>query len=280
MKTFIHDIDEKKKLFYCIINRKKEAFYLSNRLAKTFFPILKTHQLVEFEVKNQVTKKFNGNLVKVYPVSYFREIIDLKPRRVLYDLNQLRKDMKKVLKQYKYFLFLDLEMSMPGYGETKFVPEIIQAGYVLSNKKGQVLADEGYYIKPKNDHAINKRTIKFLKLDEELFHNTAKSYKYFYEGLKEIINQFHPQIVVWGKNDIQALNFSYEINDVQPITKEKMFIDLLKLHKDYYNLQNDLGLFDAYKQYYQTDLLEQDHDARTDAVITKDVFDAFLASMK
>ncbi|MBN3490701.1 hypothetical protein JV173_04140 [Acholeplasma equirhinis] len=280
MKTFIHDIDEKKKLFYCIINRKKEAFYLSNRLAKTFFPILKVNQLVDFEVKDLQVRKFEGHPMKVYPVSYFKEIINLKPKRVLYDLEQLRKDMKKVLKKYKYFLFLDLEMSMPGYGPEKFIPEIIQAGYVLSNKAGDVLVDEGYYIRPKHDSAINKRTIKFLKLDEEHFFNTAKTYKYFYEGLKEIVSKFKPQIVVWGKNDIQALNFSYEINHMQPLTKENMFIDLLKLHKDYFNLQNDLGLFDAYKQYYLTDLEDQSHDARTDAIITKDVFDAFISQMK
>ncbi|HHW80058.1 MAG TPA: hypothetical protein GX742_04540, partial [Acholeplasmataceae bacterium] len=53
------------------------------------------------------------------------------------------------------------------------------------------------------------------------------------------------------------------------------FVDLLKLHKDYFNLRNDVGLFKAYETYYEKNA-EQVHDAKADAKITKKVFDAFL----
>jgi sporulation inhibitor KapD len=274
MKTFIHEVQKSKKLFYCIINGRKEAFLLSNRLAKIFLPILKKGIMIDFEVKEKVLKK---NL-EVYPVLYFNQVIQLNPYTVLYDLNDLRKEMKRVLSQYKYFLFLDLEMSMPGYRPQKFIPEIIQVGYILADYSGEVILDKGYYVLPENESAINKRTIKFLKLDEQIYFGHARSYEYFYEDLKKVITTYKPQCVVWGKNDIQALAASYQIHKVKPLIRDKQFIDLLKLHKDYYNLQDDLGLFKAYQTYYGHDI-SQDHDARTDAVITKDVFDAFVKTM-
>lgn len=281
MKAFIHDVSVKNKLFYCIINRKKVAFYLSNRLAKVFLSVLKPHQLIDFEVQDAMNKKINSKIESVFPVLHFNSIIQLKPKKVLYDLKALRLDMKSVLKKYKNFLFLDLEMSMPGYGVTKFKPEILQTGIILSNLEGKVLVDKGYYVLPLDEHAINKRTTKFLKLDELEFYGKAREYLHFYEDLKQIIETYNPQIVVWGKNDIQALNLSYHLHNVKPLTHDKQFIDLLKLHKDYFNLPNDLGLFDAYTKYYQIEEnMIQDHDARLDAMITKDVFDAFMKQMK
>ena len=59
------------------------------------------------------------------------------------------------------------------------------------------------------------------------------------------------------------------------MTDANDFIDLLKLHKDYFNLKDDLGLFKAYQVYYKIDET-QAHDAHDDALITKQVFDAFI----
>lgn len=280
MKLFITDISAKKRLFYCVVNGKKEAFYLSNRLAKTFFPVLEKGMLVDFEVSNRSIKKHGDTTYFVYPVLYFNTITQLNPKKEIYNLKELRKDMKSVLTQYEYFLFLDCEMSMPGYKQTKFTPEIIQVGFILSDINGKVYEDMGYYVLPNQEDAINKRTIKFLNLDELEFFGKAKPYHVFYHDLKKLMEKYNPKIVVWGKNDIQAINLGYLINEVEPVTHEKDFIDLLKLHKDYFNLQNDIKLFDAYKKYYNADdSLVQDHNARTDAIITKDVFDAFLNQM-
>ncbi|MFA7417068.1 MAG: hypothetical protein WCZ19_00860 [Acholeplasma sp.] len=280
MKTFIHSTNPKHKIFYCVVNNKKEPFYLPNRLAKVFLTILKKGILVDFEVGQPIKRIINDNIVHVYPVSHFNLIVQTKPKRVLYDLKQLRLDMKKVLKKYQHFLFLDLEMSMPGYRRGPHIPEIIQVGYILSDKKGEVLKDNGYFVRALKEDAINKRTIKFLDLDENKYFGKAIDYDLFYNDLEDIMKAYKPQIVTWGKNDIQALNISYELHKVKPLTNDKQFIDLLKLHKDYFNLPNDIGLFDAYKKYYKPEeILIQDHDARMDAIITKDVFDAFMNLM-
>ena len=64
----------------------------------------------------------------------------------------------------------------------------------------------------------------------------------------------------------------YEINNLEPLKPN--YINLLQVHKNYYNLKNDLGLFDAYKKYTGEDL-NQEHDALVDAFMTKNVFFEF-----
>ena len=103
--------------------------------------------------------------------------------------------------------------------------------------------------------------------------------KFFYKDLERVIETYHPKLVVWGKNDISALKDSYEMHQKVSLTYEQDFIDLLKLHKDYYNLKDDLGLFKAFKTYYDVEEL-QVHDAKDDAAVTKYVFDAFMSYMK
>ena len=66
---------------------------------------------------------------------------------------------------------------------------------------------------------------------------------------KNILDTYRPKMVVWGKNDIVALNESYKLHDLLPLTNEYDF-DLLTLHKDYFNLNQDIGLFKAYETYF------------------------------
>lgn len=276
MTKIIYDVDAGIKVFYLIIEGRKIGFYLSNRLAKTFFDYLRKGVLVDFEIA-QKRKRIFGR--PYYQVAHFNRIISLKPHVIHYDLFQLRKDMQQVLKNHKYYLFIDFEMTMPGYTKSTFVPEIIQVGYVLAKAQGQIIEQSGYYVLPAPETNLSKRTKKFLKLDELQFYEDAIHYEKFYEDLERIVKKFHPKFVVWGKNDISALNDSYKLHHKKPLTEDSDFFDLLKLHKDYYNLKDDLGLFKAYKTYFEIDE-HQAHDAMDDAVITKYVFDAFMSYMQ
>jgi sporulation inhibitor KapD len=275
MKKIIWSIDFDLKVFFVILEGRKVGFYLSNRLAKTFFIYLRKGVLVDFEIAPKMKKigKFS-----YYQVAHFNQIISLRPYYVHYDLSSLRKGMRDVLANYQNFLFIDFEMTMPGFHDVGFRPEIIQVGYVLAEARGPILVEDGYYVLPKDRMTLSKRTKKFLNLDEEQFFSHAVPYFNFYNKLKKIINQYHPKLVVWGKNDLTALNDSYLIHEEQKLTEDTDFIDLLKLHKDYYNLKDDLGLFKAYKTYYEVEF-DQAHDAKDDALVTKYVFDAFLDYM-
>lgn len=276
MTKIIYEIDSEYNVFYVIVNGKKTGFHLPNRLAKTFYNYLDRGILVDFEITGR-RKRIKNRIF--YQVAFFNRIVSLNPYRIHYDLFTLRSEMETVLRRHKYFLFLDFEMTMPGYTYEKFSPEIIQVGYVLAEAQQGFVEKKGYYILPLPETTLSKRTKRFLKLDELKFYEEAFHFEFFYDDLKRLIKTYKPKLVVWGKNDIQALHESYELYQKKPLTRDWDFIDLLKLHKDYYNLKDDLGLFKAFQTYYQKEET-QVHDAQDDAIITKHVFDAFLKQME
>jgi len=275
MKRIIVSTDAKHKVFFVIYSGRKVGFYLSNRLSKTFFSYLKKGVLVDFEIAPKL-KKINN--ISYYQIAFFNQIVSLQPYMIHFDLFKLRKDMQAVLEANTHYLFIDFEMTMPGYHDLDFRPEIIQVGYVLSEAQKEPILSDGYYVLPKEKRILSKRTKRFLNLEEEDFFVKAVPFDTFYDALKLVIETYHPKLVVWGKNDLTALNDAYQMHQKPPLTHDLDFIDLLKLHKDYYNLKDDLGLFKAYKTYYAIDF-DQTHDAKDDAVVTKLVFDAFLNYM-
>lgn len=276
MKRIIESVAKNGRSFYVINNNKKELYYLTNKLATIFSPILKEGLVVEFKVFERYKKIDNR---KGQMVDHFIFIKDLETDRVLYNLNDLRSDMQDVIINNEYYLFIDFEMTMPSFGRRgRYVPEIIQAGFVLTNQKLEEINTNNMYIYPDDVSKVNKRTLKFINVNREEYLDKALSYLEFYHKLKNIINSYHPKLVVWGKNDVKVLNSSYVINNLEPITKDIDFIDLLQLHKDYYNYRDDVGLFKMYEKYYDEEL-EQSHNAKEDAKITRLIFKSFLEQM-
>lgn len=277
MKHVIYRVSRNKDRFYCIINGQRIGFYLTRSLEKIFSQHLKVGHLVDFEITD-LTKKIGQG--KYHQVSHFNKIESLNPYYNIYDLEQLRQDMSVVIRNYDYYFFIDFEMTMPGYKRGPFQAEIIQFGGVLTDNQGNVLLEKDYFVKPKVNK-ISIRTIKFLDLDLDDFYQNAKDFEYFYLDFKNILDKYEPKIVVWGRNDIIALNDSYKIHDLLPLTNEFDFFDLLTLHKDYFNLNQDLGLFSAYQTYFPNDQIKkQAHNAKDDAKITKEIFFEFIDETK
>lgn len=272
MRKIINSVDAKKSVFHCIVNGRKVAFYLTNRLSKIFMDYLNKGVLVDFEISNTRRKIDN---YRAYQVAYFNEIKIIKTGRTIYNHIKLKGDMLDFLEERYYYLIVDLEMTMPRYREKRFVPEIIQYGFVLVEYRGKTILEDHSYIFPVKQIPLSKRTINFLNLDLEMFNTKAQPYHYFYNNLLDIIKKYQPKIVVWGKNDIAAIQSSYKIHNKKVITEPTDFVDLSKLHKDYFNLKDDLGLFKAYETYYDQKH-KQVHSAKEDAVITKSVFEAFI----
>ena len=87
---------------------------------------------------------------------------------------------------------------------------------------------------------------------------------------------YSPIVYVWGKNDqleLNKLNRLYKLNN---FTRRMRFVDLLNLHKIYFSLKNDVGLFNAYNEYSDEILEDQKHDAFEDAKVTMKIFDYFV----
>jgi len=277
MKHFIYKISPKKDYFFCMIEGRRVGFYLTRSLYKVFSEHLEEGYLIDFEISDY-TKRIGRT--KFHQVSHFNTIESVKPYVVIYDIEKLRLEMRNVITQYDHYLFVDFEMTMPGYSRGPFQVEIIQFGASLTDKDGNTILDRNYYIKPLA-RRLSLRTIRFLDLDLDEFNANSKPYDYFYINFKNILDTYKPKIVVWGKNDIVALNESYKLHDLLPLTNEYDFFDLLTLHKDYFNLNQDIGLFKAYETYFpQKDVKQQKHNAKDDANITKKIFFEFLKEIK
>lgn len=272
MKLIIKSISKNNNTFYSYVSGRKVGFYLTNRLSKIFFDGLKVGMYIDFEVSSK-QKRIENKLH--YQVLHFNTISNLNHNRSFYDHAKLKESMIDFLTSKEHFLFLDLEMTIPYHRQSKFIPEIVQYGLYLTNKEGIVLEEAGNYILTSLQSPLSKRTLKFLSIDTNEYYATARPYNEFYDLLSNIMTKYQPKIVVWGKNDIIAIDHSYSIYNKLELTNRTDFIDLLKLHKDYFNLKNDLGLFKAYETYYNKSVI-QVHDAKDDAKVTKKVFEAFL----
>lgn len=260
------------KIFSMKIKGKIEYFYMQTSLMKKFKKYLHKGSFVSFNVSDE--SKVIGK-IKCKRIEYFNKILKNSSFRATsyYDLEQIRSGIKDFLNSFDNVMFLDLEMTMQDYVKTNkvFVPEIIQAGILVSDKNKNVLENHSYYILPTKTKRISKRTFKFLNIEKEVFDN-AISYNDFYELFDELNKKYNPFVIVWGKNDILVLKDSFKLNNKESI--DLRFVNLLQIIKNYYNLKQDLGLFKAL-QMFNGQFEVQSHDALDDAYKTKEVFYSF-----
>ena len=154
-----------------------------------------------------------------------------------------------------------------------FTQEIIQVGYYLVDKDNNIIEEYNELVKPKLHPKLTKRTLKFLKITQDEI-NSGIDYVDFYKHFRSVIESYNPAIIVWGRNDFLALRDSYRVNNVTTLKSKTRYINLLKLHKNFFNLRNDLGLFNAYKSYSNIEN-PQAHNALEDAKVTFEIFEGF-----
>ena len=153
------------------------------RLFKLFSRHLKKGVLIDFETGNKrITKG-----VLTQNIRYFNQIVSLVPYQVIYDLESLRENMVEVLNNHEYYLFLDFEMSMPGYdASVKFTPEIIQAGFVLSKAFEAPIIKDSFYLQTHSKLVLSRRAIKFLNINQETYDQKARPFLELHLKLKKI----------------------------------------------------------------------------------------------
>jgi sporulation inhibitor KapD len=195
---------------------------------------------------------------------------------VFFDIALIRGQIRSLVESERPKLFLDLEMTMPPYRIVEpFESEIIQYGYVLAAADGTVLEKEKNFVKPTRKDAVTDRTRKFLKISQEDV-ETGIPGSDFLKRLVALIRRERPTVFVWGQNDGIELRKASRRHHLPDITRGIQMVDLLRLHKTFFGLKNDLGLFNAYALYYEDAIdAKQTHDALEDAWYTKRVFDGF-----
>jgi len=273
IKGKIIHYDDHSRLLSVMTLQGKKRIYLQRSMHQTHFKFLYPGIFIAARTQKGEAKRRRRHILK--------EMLTLRQpsqRRVktLYSYRKVKTQTRDFINALNYKLFLDFEMSMHPYHKTKnFKQELIQIGYLLEDPKGNIIKKFSSYITPSKHKKLTKRTTKFLNLTQEDV-DAGMQYHDFYVHFKTLLETYMPAIIVWGKNDALALKDSYRINKVKSLTKWTRFVNLLKLHKNYFNIKNDLGLKTAFEMYGNT-LETQQHDAYEDAWMTKHVFDAFKA---
>jgi len=266
-------INEEERIIGLKVKDRQSFFYLQRSLLNKIGKYLELSRFIQFVVedKPRIYKK-----TKVYTVEYIRKIMVIRYRKniVYYDIKKIKKGTKNLINNLDYKMFLDLEMSMHPYRVDKnFTQEIIQVGYYLVDKDNKLIEEYNELIKPKLHPKLTKRTLKFLEITQAQL-NEGLLYVDFYNHFSKVIEKYNPSIIVWGRNDFLALRESYKINEVKSLRQKTRYINLLKMHKNYFNLRNDLGLFNAHKAYTNIENF-QAHNALEDAKVTYRIFEGF-----
>lgn len=265
--------DEEERIMVIKHENKIKNFYLQRSMINKVGKYLSPGKFIQFMAKQEprIYRK-----QKVQDVEYVLRIQAIRYRKNItyYDFDHIKTGTKNVINNLTYKMFLDLEMSMHPYKVDKnFKQEIIQVGIHLVDKDNHIVYKYNQNIQPTIHKKLTKRTIKFLDITQEEI-DAGITFKEFYIEFKRLVEKYDPAIIVWGRNDFLALREAYKINGLPSLHKKTRYINLLKLHKNYFNLKNDLGLFNALKLYQEAPE-KQAHNAYEDAYVTSLIFDGF-----
>ena len=266
-------IDDEDRIISIKVKNQILFFYLQRSIVNRIGKYLSVRRFIQFVVDDS-KRIYKGR--RVYNVDYFLKVMEIRPRKniIYYDILNIKSGTKDLINSLGTKMFLDLEMSMHPYKQDKnFKQEIIQVGYYLVDDYGKTLEEYSQIIKPTVHKKLSKRTLKFLEISQYDVDNGV-NYTEFYNHFKQVVEKYTPAIIVWGRNDFLALRESYKINRVPSLKPKTRYINLLKMHKNFFNLRNDLGLFNALKLYTEPNG-EQMHDALDDALATYQIFTGF-----
>lgn len=269
----LHSLDQTERIITIKHKKAIKHYYIQRSIFNELEKYLTPNRFLQFVILDETRVK-DGK--RIATVDYFLRIESLRTRKniVYYDVRKHNFETRNLINNLEYKCFLDLEMSMhPYYVDKNFVQEVIQVGYVLVDKQDNIIKRYNQMIQPTRHKKITKRTKKFLKIEQEDVDNGIP-FTEFYASFEEMIKTVKPAIFVWGKNDHLALSEGYKVNELETLDPFTRYINLLQIHKNYFHLKNDLGLFNALKL-YQNVKDKQKHDALDDAVATYEIYKGF-----
>jgi sporulation inhibitor KapD len=275
IKGQIHSVSVDYKLISVQIVNRLEFFYLQPRFVKQFRQYLYPGAFVIFSAYEE---KFKMRRRQVAKIETFLKIIGNRYHRKFsyFDQKVVKTNILEKISQYDHFLFLDLEMTIKQNRQDEV--EIIQAGAILVNSQDEILHEYNHYIKPTITQTLSDKTLDFLQIKPSLIEKGI-SYQTFYDQMTVLVKTYHPAIIVWGNNDQIALKKSYELNQVKPLFNDDDFINMQIVHKEFYNINYELGLFNT-ALIYGVECGDQAHDAYVDALVTREVFQHFYDMAK
>ena len=268
----VHGFDKQDRLISVNCDGNLEYYHLSNKYLKDFKAFLEEKPFICFEADDEYMVHSNIKCQDIkYFISLYKDNKDV--REIFYDLNVIQDGVKDFINQRHNRLFLDLEFSLISY-PGKSVSEIIQYGIVLEDPDGNIIYEGSSLVKPMYKSSLNKLTLTFLSLNAEDFED-ACPYIAFYQLLEQLIKEYDPKIIAWGRNDWLSIERSFKLNHLHPLEIRSRYINLMQVIKNYYNYKQEMGLFATYQELTSQELQEQMHDALEDAMIERKIFHIF-----
>lgn len=274
MKVYgkVHEVLKRERLISIEIDTRLEFFHMTNKNMKDFKTYLFQKPYVFMEVNDEyIIHSYH----RCREIDHFLKIS--KPTRrgtqVFFDMAVIQEGVKELINRPENRLFIDLEFSLVS-PLSKGACEIVQYGFVLEDKDGNVILKDASLVRPCNPNALNVKTLLFLSRTLEDFDN-ACSYIEFYQLMASIIEQYDPKIFAWGNNDILTMESSFKINHLKPLNIRKRYINLMKVIKNYYSYKQEKGLFSTYQEMTKSPETDQIHDAFEDADIERRIFHLF-----
>lgn len=253
--------------------------YMSRKVFKDFGPYFFNKPYVFVNVSEE--RKRYGDYY-CYEIVSFNKIVQSgkREKKVFYNIDTIRKGVRRLLDKTKNKIFLDLEFSLPSYYQTMVhVPEIVQYGIIVEDEHSNIVFADDSLVKPYKKSSLNLRTLKFLNKTHEDFAD-ACSYIEFYQLLERLIDKYNAKIIAWGRNDILTMEQSFKLNRLKPLDIRNRYINLMQVVKNYYNLKTDLGLFNTYEEMSGNTHEMQTHDAFEDAMLTREIYRMFQNIVK
>lgn len=272
----IRSVASNRRIFTVLVKNRVMYFYLSRSQEKRFSDYIQKGFFVSFNCSDKAKEYQQYKVYEIY--NFIKLFKHVRHRSIVYfDIQMIKKTVRKIINKQQYRLFLDLEFTMPPYEYqhgSGFVAEIIQYGAYLEDSEGNLILTEENMVQPSSMVGINSRTHDFLNISKKDF-KKAQTPLQFYHTLQDIIIYYQPIIYVWGKNDILMLNKFYEKYNVHPLVERQNIINLMQIMKNYYGIKTDIGLFNAYNYFGRKPLDVQDHNALHDATATAEIFRLF-----
>lgn len=268
----------KERIVILECGKKHMYLYFQRKDFREFGPYFfdKPYLFLEVSDQKKVCKNFG-----VYEVLQFYRVVEpsyynkAKDRTIYFDMHIIKRGVKELINKPCNRMFIDLEFTMPSYYQTMpHVQEILQYGIIIENKDGEIIFEENSLVKPSRPYLLNSRTLNFLSRKRSDF-DKACDYKDFYNLLKRCMKEYKPKVFAWGRSDILTIEQSFQINKVKPLDIRKHHINLMQVMKNYYNLKDEMGLFQTYEELSNNIMQPQQHDAFEDAYLTREVFRMF-----
>lgn len=272
----LHEVIEETRIISIRVGRSIQYFYLAKGMFSTFMPYFVAGTYA-FLTVSEDKRSYHGFGVRTIESIEKLMYPHGQTPKVFYDVSLIKSAIRRLVNTEKAILFLDLEMSMPPFRQYQnFVTEIIQYGICITDAQGIVLESHSSFVKPTLTPSISDRTVKFLKIKQADI-DLGITFREFHQLLQRLLRTYRPMVVVWGQNDTIELRQASRNNRLPDLTSGIQLVDLLRLHKNYFGLKNDLGLFNALALYEAKEADKQIHDAMEDAFVTNKVFHLFKA---